>query len=415
MSTPTQPSITRVHFPPSRYVSGDIYEVKQKTDQQDRPRIYEPGHKRAGEPMMECFFGIAIPKAANQTAAALAQMGLPPTFRQGWAIKPVFVENGQQVGWDQKYPGVPYWGEVIWLEAHKSFPHLINPASQRIELPTFAWKIDDGDDTTPKGDSQIPNCKREGHAGCWIVYLKSGTPPKVYDESARPLLDKGTIKRGWWVEVSGSVQGNAQKQKPGVYINHDMLCYRAPDKEITFGPDPTAVFKGQFGLPTGVSAQPLGATNFPAAGLPGAPATGGPLPGGLPVGGAVNQGAQGTAHVGAPVGLPGGLPGTMQSAALPVGGGVVAQGTALVGLPGASPALISPSNGLPAGAPAQPTAVQPHAGFLQPQVGLPAAQPAAPAQPVLNPALAAQGVTWAGMVQQGWTVEAARAQGHVVG
>lgn len=423
MSTTTQSIITRVHFPPARYVSGDIYEVNQKTDQQDQPRVYAAGHKRAGEPMMECFFGIAIPKAVNQTAAALAQMGLPPTFKQGWAIKPVFVENGQQIGWDQKYPGVPYWGEVIWLEAHKSFPHLINPASQRIELATFAWKMDDGDDTTPKGDSQIPNCKREGHAGCWIVYLKSGTAPKVYDESARPLVDKGAIKRGWWIEVSGSVQGNSQKQKPGVYINHDMLCYRAPDKEITFGPDPTSVFKGQFGLPVGVSAQPLGATNFPGAGLPGAPATGAPLSGGLPVAGVANQTVPGMPHVGVPAGLPGGLPNhqpaLVASGVLPAGAPALGQGTALVGLPGALPARASLSNGLPAGAPAQPTAVQPHAGFLQPQVGLPAAQPAAqpaaPAQPILNPALVAQGMTWAGMVQQGWTVDTARQAGHVIG
>lgn len=412
MSNTPQSTTVRVHYPPSRYVSGDIYEVNQKTDQQKQPRFYAPGHKRAGEPMMECFFGIAVPKAPNQTAAALAAMGLPG-FKQGWAIKPQ--------GWDQQYPGVPYWGEVIWLEAHKSFPKLVNPQSQRIELATFAWKIDDGDDTTPKGDSQIPNCQREGHPGHWIVYLKSGGLPKVYDDSARPLLDKGTVKRGWWVEVSGTVSGNGQVQKPGVYLNHDMVCYRAPDKEITFGPNPTQVFRGQFALPAGVSAQPVGVSNFPAAGLPGAPATGAlpgngnPLPGGLPVAGAVPAGVPGMLPAGVPAGLPGGsqaLPG-----GIPGAGPVQGLGGATVGLPGALPATTFPSNGLPVGVPAQPTAVQQHPGFLTPQVGLPAAQaaPVLPVGPILNPALAAQGVTWQAMLAQGWTVDSARQAGHVVG
>jgi hypothetical protein len=407
MSTP-QTAITNVLYPPGRYVGGDIYEIKQKTDQQKQPRFYAPGHKKAGEPMLECYFGLAIPKAPNQTDAALAAMGLPG-FKQGWAIKPT--------GWDQQYPGVPYWGEVIWQEAHKSFPKLINPTTQRIELPTFAWKIEDGDDTTPKGESQIPNCKREGHPGCWIVSLKSGGVPKIYDQDGKPLLGEGIIKRGWWIEVYGSTQGNGQLQKPGVYLNHSMVSYRAPDKEIVFGPDPTKVGFGKFALPAGVSAQPLGAaTNFPSTGvgLPSSAPGGNPLPGGLSAGGVVNPGALGNMAAGVPAGLPGGLPQGALPGQLGVPGAALAQAptNVPVGLPGALPAQTSPSS------PIQ-TAVQPHPGFLQPQVGLaPAGAPIAPvvpAQPVLAPGLAAQGVTWAVMVQNGWTVEAARAAGHVVG
>lgn len=401
-------NITSVLYQPGRYVGGDIYEVKQKETEQGHKRVYEPGHKRAGEPMLECYFGLAIPKAPNQSAAALAAMGLPG-FKQGWAIKPVFADGRT---WDQMYPGVPYWGEVIWLEGHKMFPNLINPQTQRIEQANFAWKVDDGDDTTPKGERQMSNSQREGYPGCWIVNLKSGGMPKVYDESGKPLLDKGLIKRGWWVEVYGSVQGNGQTKKPGVYLNHGMVSYRAPDKEIVFGPDPTKVGFGKFALPAGISSQPIGpATNFPAAGLPGAPAAGFPLPGGLPVQGV----AGGIAPAGLPANVHAGLPGSLPGA----GAGIVqGLGGVTAGLPGALPVLTSPSNGLPAGVPAQPTAVQQHPGFLQPQVGLPVAGlPVAPVVvgPVLSPALAAQGVTWQQMLAGNWTLESARAAGHVVG
>lgn len=397
-------NITNVHYQPGRYVGGDMYEVKQKKDNNDQPRVYAPTHKRAGEPMMECYFGLAIPKAPNQTAAALAAMGLPG-FVHGWALKPT--------DWDQRYPGVAYWGEVIWLEAHRDpfFANLINPQTQRIDTSTFAWKIDDGDDPTPRGERMIPLNKREGHAGCWIINLKSGGLPKIYDDNSQPLLDNGAIKRGWWVEVFGSVQGNSQAKKPGVYLNHQMVSYRAPDKEISYGPDVKAAGFGKFALPTGVSAQPIGpTTNFPAAGggLPGA------LPaGGLPAQGAAIVGAPAGLPVGAPVGLPGQSLAGGFTGAVPGLGGASVQG--VTGTVAVSPAQTFPSNGAP-------TAVQPRPGFLQPQVGLaPAGAPAIPvapvtaAGPVLSPALVAAGVTWQQMLAGNWTVESARAAGHVVG
>lgn len=394
-------NITNVHYQPGRYVGGDMYEVKQKKDNNDQPRVYAPTHKRAGEPMMECYFGLAIPKAANQTAAALAAIGLPG-FACGWAIKPA--------DWDAKYPGVAYWGEVIWNEAHNDpfFATLVNPATRRIDMPTFAWKIDDGDDPTPRGERMIPLNKREGHAGCWIVNLKSGGLPKVYDDNSNLLLDKGAIKRGWWVEVFGSVQGNSQAKKPGVYLNHQMVSYRAPDKEITYGPDVKAANFGKFALPTGVSTQPIGpTTNFPAAGLPGAP-----LPGGLPVQGAATVGAL----VGLPAGVPAGLP--AQSPAAVSTGPVLGLGGANA-LPGTVTGIVSPA---PTSLSSGPTAVQQHPGFLTPQMGLPPAGapavpvvPVAPTGPVLNPALVAAGVTWQQMLAGNWTVESARAAGHVVG
>lgn len=412
-------NITNVHYQPGRYVGGDMYEIKQKKDNNDQPRFYAPTHKRAGEPMMECYFGLAIPKAANQTAAALAAMGMPG-FTCGWAIKPA--------NWEQMYPGVPYWGEVIWLEAHNDpfFAGLVNPQTRRIDTPTFAWKIDDGDDPTPRGERQIPLNKREGHAGCWIINLKSGGLPKFYDDNSSPLLDKGAIKRGWWVEVYGSVQGNGQKAKPGVYLNHQMVSYRAPDKEISYGPDVKAAGFGKFALPMGVSAQPLGpTTNFPAAQGPGGlPTNQGPgaLPvAGLPAQGAAIATAQGGFPAGAPAGLPGSFPGVQGGGQNPLatgnGAGVVPGLGGVSALPGtgtgnALPVTTSPSNGAP-------TAVQQHPGFLQPQVGLqPAGLPVTPVvavTPVLHPQLVSQGHTWVSLQAQGITLDHAKSQGWIVG
>lgn len=400
-----------VLFAPGRVVGGDHTQVVQKKDNKGQPRYYEKGHKKEGQPMMECYVPVAIPKTPNQIAL-LAQ-----GFKTAWALKPD--------GWDQNYPGMAYWGEVIWQTAHAGFPKLVNPQTGRIELPTFAWKIEDGDDTTPKGDRQVRNCDRKGYPGCWIVHLKSGQVSKFVQGQALQEIKPEMVKRGWWVVAWGSVAPNGESGKPGVYLNHNAFMYHKPDDEIVFGPD---ISKANFGAFGSGATIPGAAANFPAVGgLPGQPA-GSPLPGGLPVLGAGAGIAQGTTHAGAPAGLPGqpigGVPGVgMAPAQAPAG--------VPAGLPGALPASTSLSNGPfvpgagqgigPGGATAagNPTAVQPHPGFLQPAAGLmPAGAPVVPqtpAQPILAPALAAQGVTWAAMAQQGWTVEAARAAGHVVG
>lgn len=454
-------SITNVLFAPGRIVGGDHYEVKQKTDQQKQPRFYPAAHKYAGQPMMECYFPIAIPKAPNQLPAALAAIGLAG-FAQGWAIKPVFADGRT---WDQVNPGTPYWGEVIWMEGHKEFPRLVDPTTQRIMLPTFAWKIEDGDDTMPKGENQTRNCDRAGYAGHWIVNLKSGNVPKFYD-SGKPLPDKGTIKRGWWVEVFGSVQGNGQTQKPGMYLNHSMVSFVAPGEEITYGPSLAQAGFGRIALPPGLSRTPLAVGgNFPSAGgLP----SGLPGQGILPAQGAGLPTAQGVSTAGVPAGLPGGLgnpalnqPGLSGALGLGAGSALGLPGASVPagfnGLPGGSalPAQTSPSNGpfvpgvvpgtalggatvagspLP-GAPAalpqfgaqpaglgipmsgQPGAaaqvgVQPAQGFLAPP-GLPTAAQAAPV-PVLKPELVAQGYTWPAMVVQGVTEAQARQNGWLM-
>jgi len=374
----TQNDRVKILFPVARYVTGNMYEVVTKKDNNGNDRLYAAGHKKAGQPMLECYFGIAIPKAPGQAH---------------WAIKPA--------GWDQANPGVPYWGEQIWTVANAAFPKLCENAQRHIILPTFAWKIEDGDDTTPKGEKQVRNCDKPGHPGHWIVHLKTpGKVPKIYNaDASQLLLEPDAVKRGYYVEVYGDVQGNGQAAKPGIYINHEFVAYRAPGDEIRTGTNVKTVGFGRGALPAGVSAVPTGnAVSFP--GAPGLPAAGA-----LPQAG---QPAAGVALPGAPAGLPAGAPVLPGAMGMP-GAGAPAGQTVPQGFPvmpnGTAPAAQTfPSS--------QPVAPQP--GFLQPPaMALPtvAQQPVAP---VLAPAVAAQGHTWASLQAAGVTLEQAKAQGWVL-
>ncbi len=369
MSNQQFPDRTPILFEVSRWVTGDMHELKDKTDNNKRPRVYDATHKKAGQVMQECYFGIAIAKAPGQTH---------------WALKPT--------NWDQTHPNVPYWGEVIWMAGNAAWPALCNNPQKYITLPTFAWKIEDGDDTTPKGEKQTRNCDKPGHPGCWIVHLKTWKVPDLYTQYGDSVItDRSTVKRGAYVRVAGDVQGNGQNGKPGVYINHDKVAYVPTENEEEIrgngGVDARTAFGGGVALPSGVVAKPNAFTGAPS--LPGS--AGALPPAGLP--------ATGVALPGAPAGLPAGvvvLPGA-SAAGLPAG------------FPNVSAAQPSPSNGaLPQ------TAVQPKPGFLQvPGLALPvvAQQPVAP---VLAPAVAAQGHTWASLQAAGVTLETAKANGWVL-
>lgn len=367
MSNQQFPDQFPVLFPVARWVTGDMHELKDKLDNNKQPKFFPPTHKKAGQKMQECYFGIAIRKAPGQTH---------------WALKPA--------DWDQANPGVPYWGEVIWTTGNAAWPGLCNNAEGYITLPTFAWKIEDGDDATPKGEKQVRNIDKPGHPGNWIVHLKTWKVPSVHTQDGMQVLgDRSVIRRGYYVQVAGSVSGNAQAGKPGVYINHDMVAYVPTEgaEEIrgSGGGDPTKVGFGRGALPAGVVAAPLNAAAATFAGAPGLPAAGARPLAGLPAGGAALPGAR--------AGLPAGAP--------------VLQGASAAGLPAGFP-----SAGAASQFPSNPVSPQP--GFLQPPA---LALPVVVAQPVipnLAPAVAAAGHTWATLQAAGVTLEVAKANGWVV-
>lgn len=384
--TTQQPDRTPVLFPVSRWLTGDMHELADKLDQNKKPKLYAPDHKKAGQKMQECYFGIGIRKAPGQTH---------------WALKPA--------DWDQTNPGVAYWGEVIWLTGNAAFPGLCNNAQGCITLPTFAWKIEDGDDTTPKGEKQVRNCDKPGHPGHWIVHLKTWKVPELYTQYGDSTIhDRSTVKRGYYIRVAGDVQGNAQTGKPGVYINHDKVAYVPTENEVELrgngGVDAKSAFGSGGALPAGVTAAPLtpAAAAF-AGGFPGAP--------GLPVPGALPR-----------AGLPAGNAGLHTAQGIPAGvpAGLGAMGLPSVGVPGAQmappgfPAMPNGNATIAPTFPSSPVVAQPSPGFLQPPaLALPPVV-AAPVVPVLAPAVAAQGHTWASLQAAGYTLEQCKASGWVM-
>lgn len=186
-----------------------------------------------------------------------------------------------------KTPGVQHWaseswGQQIWAKGHADFP------GGQAQRPDFAWKIVDG-------DSQIPNlkgtkpCDKPNGPGHWLLTIKSGFAPKTVNRDGSAAIDPATIKLGNWVQVYITVAGNGNLQKPGIYLNHNLVALAGydPAGEIQGGPDPSTVGFGQGGMPQHVSTVPVGGVSGAQAAAhtpppPGAPVHTPPPPGGVP-------------------------------------------------------------------------------------------------------------------------------------
>lgn len=348
-----QTNTNTILFPPGRLVQGDLYEAQDK-DQQGNKLVIKTG-ANAGKERVNYYFAVAVPKTQAQ-----------------WWLEP--------------------WGAQVLAIANAAWPQ------GQTQNPKFAWKIEDGDSQMPNENGR-KNADREGHPGCWILKFGSMFATKVFDASGNPMLQPGLVKRGFWVEVLGTVEGNNNAQKPGIYLNHNMVAFRAPDKEISTGPDPRSVGFGRSALPAGVTAAPVGTANMPA--MPPAssvPAT----PGGYPAPTAPG----GYAPPAAPGAMPPGVPGAPSA-----------------------PAAAVPYAAAP---PAAPVSVQPHPGFIAPPVAgaHPSVPPAAGAPPPSSPPAGAypdplgapagyrmanqQGARYESYRQQGWTDAQLIQNGHMV-
>lgn len=332
--------------PVGRIVMGSLYDPST-TDAEGKPLVVKTG-PNAGQPRVNYFFALAIPKGAEPH----------------WAHTP--------------------WGQQIWNVGNQAFPNAA-------QSPAFAWKIEDGDSQIPNKKGRKP-CDNEGWRGHWILKFSGGFAPKVYQQEGAgyaQVMQKDFCKPGFFVEVAFSVEGNGSQSQPGVYLNHSMVCFRAYGQEITFGPDVASAGFGAAPLPAGASmTPPAGAIPMPQApaaapALPGAPAGYAPPP------------------------VPGMMP--QAPAAAPAG---YAPPPGLPQVPGVAPAPLAPAGFAPTpsvpvpGAPA-PIPVTPNPGFVQvpPPAATPApmAPPPAPAAPVRQMTAAAQGIPYESYIAQGWT------------
>jgi len=329
----------QILFPPGRLVwasgKSDAPFTGRTTDQSGRPLLIKSG-PNVGKPKTDFSFGVAIPKTTAH-----------------W--------------------GETDWGRKILQVGAAAFPN----AYQR---PNFAWKIIDGDSTVPNENNKIP-CQQTGYAGNWIVKFSGGFAPKIVNENGTVQHNEPDyIRTGYYVQVFGSVDGNGDPQKSGVFINHSIVSFQAYGEVIQSGPDAASVGFGGQALPAGASAAPIGgmSTAQAAAGLPALP---GAAPAGLPT-------LPGVAA--APAGLPQ-LPGVAAPAAgLPQIPG--AQAT-LPGIPGATPPAA------PAGLPVTPN---------------PAILAAPPRQPVLVATAKAGGQPLDAFRQGGWTDQQLLENGYAV-
>ena len=114
------------------------------------------------------------------------------------------------------------WGNTIRTVGMQAFP-------QAHLSPSFAWKVTDGDDTTPNTRGKRA-CDTEGFPGNWILRFSGSFAPKVFREENGAYVqvtEENYIKSGYYVQISGTVSGNGSQQRPGLYLNHSMVAFTA--------------------------------------------------------------------------------------------------------------------------------------------------------------------------------------------
>jgi hypothetical protein len=165
-------------------------------------------------------------------------------------------------------PGFAALWATIEAAGRGSFPTMNIPAPWDPAC-RFSWKVMDGDGIDDNGKQ---NANKEGFVGHWIVKFQSSFAPKCFHAGHyaphEQIQDPKAIRRGYFVRVAGTVEGNGNQQKPGVYVNLNMVELAGVGPEITSGPDASSVFGGSAPvLPAGASPLPMHAA-APVAALP---------------------------------------------------------------------------------------------------------------------------------------------------
>lgn len=244
-----------VLFPVGRIVQGSPGRYNEsKPRPGEAVKVYRTG-EHTGQPLRSWFFAVAIPKLPGQSH--WSQPVLPAGVTPGTKDADMYA-----------------WGQKILQVGANAFPTLYQGRD-------FSWKVEDGDDPTPNKRGR-KNAETEGFPGHWIVKFSTSAwnGIRCYSREAgqmKQLEDPTVIKTGYYVQVSGTVDGNGVKpgtsDTPGVYMNPDLVLLAGFGAEIYNGPDAEEAFGGvTAALPAGASATPLGVSAMPVAGLPvGAP------------------------------------------------------------------------------------------------------------------------------------------------
>jgi hypothetical protein len=202
--------MAEILFPVGRMIGGSLYKAQPVLDNFGKPKL-----DNAGAPRTEFNFGVAIPKT----------------------------------------PGL-HWSQETWGAQIKQTGDAAYPGQS--SNPAFAWKIIDGDSTVPNKKNRKP-CDQEGYRGSWVLWFKQSWCPKlVIADGSRELTEPDAIMPGYFVQVFGSVKGNAPSPTPGVFLNPIAVALAGYGERIeTISVDTAAVGFGAGPKPAGMSAVPL--------------------------------------------------------------------------------------------------------------------------------------------------------------
>lgn len=343
--------------PVGRMVQGDPFEAQTK-DQQGNALTIKSG-PNMGQPTQRYFIAVA--------------------FRKDDAAFPAFYQK-------------------LVAQARADWPQLFDAAGNCTH-PRFSWKLVDGDGVDDNGKQ---NATKEGFAGHWVVKFGSSFAPRCFHaghyQPHEQIQDRNAIQRGYFVRVAGTIEGNGNQQKPGLYVNLSMVELAGVGPIISSGPDASAVFGGAAPvLPAGASPLPMHAATPGLPQMPGAPLA----PAGLPQPPGALPGA-------APLGLPGAV-----AAAPLLPGPSAAPGFAGSAMTSpSSPLAVAPNPAFLAGPGGVPGVVAPAVGMYSPPPVPVAIAP--PAPPSNQMTALAGGATYEQFIGNGWTPDAMRAAGYLV-
>jgi len=203
--------MAEILFPVGRMIGGSLYKAQTVLDSFGKPKV----DQATGQARTEYNFGVAIPKTPNLH----------------WSQEP--------------------WGAQIKAVGDAAYP---NQSSN----PSFAWKIIDGDSSVPNKKNRRP-CDQEGYRGNWVLWFKQSWAPKLVNaDGSQELKEPDAIVPGYFVQVYGSVKGNAPSPTPGVFLNPIAVALAGYGERIeTISVDTASVGFGAGPKPMGMSATPV--------------------------------------------------------------------------------------------------------------------------------------------------------------
>jgi len=199
--------MTNFVTPVGRIVQGDAFKPNT-TNQQGVPLT-----DKLGQPRVEFYLALAIEKTNPDWPAFKAQ--LDQVAAQAW-------------------PGGQF------------------------NAPNFSDKITDGDGLDNNG---VLNSTKEGFAGCWVLKASNGfTPQRVAQAGAVVLNEEsGQLKRGDYARLVVTASGNNNQQKPGIYVNLNIIEFIGFGEAIVGGPDASELLGAvqPAHMPAGMSQTPV--------------------------------------------------------------------------------------------------------------------------------------------------------------